>query len=64
MRENDRYMAMAHKAAEAERSSDYYKAKRTWYKASEIATLGSSRHWALSRSEFCEIKLSKITRTK
>lgn len=62
MRENDRYMAMAHKAAEAERLGAYYKAKRAWYKASEIATLGSSRHWALSRSEFCEVKLLKSYR--
>ncbi|HIF9180390.1 TPA: ANR family transcriptional regulator [Photobacterium damselae] len=60
MCDNDKYMAKAYKAAKAEREGNYYEAKHLWFQAGQLATLDTSKHWALAREKFCEYRHSKI----
>ncbi|WP_341509444.1 ANR family transcriptional regulator [Photobacterium damselae subsp. damselae] len=60
LKDNDRYMITAQKAAKAERSGEFGVAGGLWETASELSQLDINRAWAESRSLYC--RYSRYTR--
>ncbi len=53
LKDNDRYMIAAQKAAKAEQSGHFSIASGLWKTASELSRLDINRDWAESRSLYC-----------
>ncbi|UKA23349.1 ANR family transcriptional regulator [Photobacterium damselae subsp. damselae] len=53
MKECDKYMIVANKAVDAEKQQEFKLASEYWVKASNYAKCAANKHWAESRSEYC-----------